>query len=138
MGSIIVGQKKQKTVDMGVLTIAPNVGATVENGAGMMPKEETVRGDVREKRLAEIMALPSDEQLPLLLEEGFTEEAQKLSEDLAHCQQECIDEGSGEENQGQEAPVDGTFTDLTEESKEESLVVADQKKNVDRPKKSGK
>lgn len=138
MGSIIVGQKEQKTVDMGVLTIAPNVGATVENGVGMMPKEETERGDVREKRLAEIMELPSDEQLPLLLEEGFTEEAQKLSAELAHCHQERTDEGSGEENQGQESPIDGTFTDLTEESKEESLVVADQKKNVGRPKKSKK
>lgn len=135
MGTILVGQKKQKTVDMGVLTTAPNVGATVENGVGMMPKEETERVDVREKRLAEIMALPSDEQLPLLLEEGFTEEAQKLSEELTHCQQERTDEGSGEENQEQEAPVDGTFTDLTKERKEESLVVADKKKNVGRPKK---
>lgn len=78
MGTIVVGQKKQKTLNMGGFTIAPS--ATVENKNG---KTAEAKKDAREKRLAEIMGLPVDERLPLLLEEGFTEEAQKLSEELA-------------------------------------------------------
>lgn len=80
MGTILVGQKKKKIVDMGGFTIAPNVGAKVENEVG---KPAKVKKDAREKRLAEIKSLPVDEQLPLLLEEGFIDEAKELSEELA-------------------------------------------------------
>ena len=80
MGTILVGQKKKKIVDMGGFTIAPNVGAKVENEVG---KPAKVKKDAREKRLAEIKSMPVNEQLPLLLEEGFIDEAKELSEELA-------------------------------------------------------
>lgn len=187
MGSIIVGQKKQKTVDMGGVTIVPNSGANVANKGGMtaeekkalvekimkMPKDQIVpelrkhgftdiaditeaqmkedekdaqkyaQVDAREKRLAEIKALPVEEQLPLLLEEGFTEEAQKVSEELARNQQEYTDDGAGAEKTGTEVPADSTTADLTEggagtETPEsvESPAEEPEKKKVGRPKKS--
>ena len=82
MGSIIVGQKKQKIVNMGGVTIVPNSGVNVANKGGMTAEKEA-QADAREKRLAEIMALPADERLPLLLAEGYEDEAKKLSEELA-------------------------------------------------------
>lgn len=66
----------------------------------------------RENRLEEILAMPEEEQLPLLLAEGFDEEAKELSEKLA-LQQEQTDEGSGEENQGQDLEADGGETELS-------------------------
>lgn len=81
MGTILVGQKKKKIVDMGGFTVAHTTNvATNENKNG---KPAEVKKDAREKRLAEIKSLPVDEQLPLLLEEGFTDEAKELSEKLA-------------------------------------------------------
>ena len=164
MGTIRVGQKSPKTVDMGGFTVAPKNGATTENTNVMsaeekaklieeisrLPKEQIVpelrkhgfneiaditeaqmkQADAeaeaakeaaekeaeekkRENRLNEILALPVDEQLPLLLAEGYEDEAKELSERLAAEQQEQTGEGTGEENTGTEAPADGTTTELT-------------------------
>ena len=155
MGTIKVGQKSPKTVDMGGFTIAPNNGgASAQNNGGMsaeakakkieeimqLPKEqivpelrkhgfteiaditeaqmkkyeaETAKENARENRLAEIKAMPEEEQLPLLLAEGFEDEAKELSEKLAlEQQQEQTGEGSGEENQGQEEVADGGESEL--------------------------
>ena len=103
MGTILVGQKKQKTVDMGGVTIAPNIGAKVENEVG---KPAEVKKDAREKRLAEIKSLPVDEQLPLLLEEGFTDEAKELSEKLAVEQA-----GEGEKTETDDGDGEGEKTE---------------------------
>lgn len=186
MGSIIVGQKKQKTVDMGGVTIVPNSGANAANKGGMtaeekkalvekimeMPKDQIVselrkhgftdiaditeaqmkeaekdaQADAREKRLAEIMALPVEEQLPLLLAEGYEDEAKELSERLAAEQQEQTGDGTGEENNGDETPADGTTTELKDngagdgtesaEAHDNTTAEEPEKKKVGRPKKS--
>lgn len=182
MGIIIVGQKKQKTVNMGGVTIVPNSGVNAANKGGMtaeekkalvekimeMPKDQIVpelrkhgftdiaditeaqmkeaekdaQEDAREKRLAEIMALPADEQLPLLLAEGYEDEAKELSERLAAEKQEP-GEGAGDEDQGAGAPADGTTTDMNGEGagagapeSAESAADEAEKKKVGRPKKS--
>lgn len=159
MGTIKVGQKSPKTVDMGGFTIAPNNGgASAQNNGGMsaeakakkieeimqLPKEqivpelrkhgfteiaditeaqikkyeaETAKENARENRLAEIKAMPEEEQLPLLLAEGFEDEAKELSEKLAleQQQQEQTGEGSGEENHVQEEVADGCESELNTE-----------------------
>ncbi len=179
MGTIRVGQKSPKTVDMGGFTVAPNDGATVEKKGGMtaeekkvlvekimqMPKDQIVpelrkhgftdiaditeaqmkevekeaQANAREKRLVEIMTLPAEEQLHLLLEEGFTEEAQKLSEQLAKEKQEHIDEGTGEENTGHEETVGGEGAELNEnggEAENAETAAESEKKKGGRPKKT--
>lgn len=160
MGTIKVGQKSPKTVDMGGFTIAPNNGgASAQNNGGMsaeakakkieeimqLPKEqivpelrkhgfteiaditeaqmkkyeaETAKENARENRLAEIKAMPEEEQLPLLLAEGYEDEAKELSELLAAEQnvgQEKTDDGAGEDNQGTEVPADGTEAELNDD-----------------------
>lgn len=158
MGTIRVGQKSPKTVEMGGFTVAPaNNGATKESKLSAeekarivknimaLPKdqivpalrkngfndiaditeaemkkadEEAAKEEAREKRLAEIMAMPVEEQLPLLLAEGYEDEAKELSERLAAEQehgQEKTDDGTGEENTGTEAPADGTTAELNDE-----------------------
>ena len=159
MGTIRVGQKSPKTVEMGGFTVAPvNNGAT-QNKSGMtaeekakkieeimlLPKEQIVpelrkqgfnevadiieaqmkRADAeaakekaRYDRLAEIKAMPVEEQLPLLLAEGYEDEAKELSELLAAEQnvgQEKTDDGTGEDNQGTEVPADGTTSELNDD-----------------------
>lgn len=165
MGTIRVGQKSPKTVDMGGFTVVPN-GATNENKGmtaeekakliekiGNLPKEQIVpelrkhgfneladiteaqmkQADAeaeaankaadaeaeekkREIRLNEILSLPVEEQLPLLLAEGYEDEAKALSEKLAAEQeQEKTDAGTGDENTGTEAPADGTTSELNDE-----------------------
>lgn len=156
MGTIKVGQRNQKTVDLGGFTVAPvNNGAT-QNKSGMtaeekakkieeimqLPKEQIVpelrkhgfnevaditeanmkkyqeekaHDDAREKRLTEILALPVEEQLSLLLAEGYEDEAKELSERLAAEQQEQTGEGTGDENIGTEAPADGTTAELNDD-----------------------
>ena len=131
MGQIVIGRKKQKTVDMGGVTIAPNSGVNVVNKGGMTA-EKKAQEDAREKRLAEIMTLPVEERLPLLLEDGFTEEAQKLSEELAQGKQEHADDGTGEDNTGHEETVGGEGAELNENGGD----VEPEKKKVGRPKKS--
>ena len=131
MGTIKVGQKSPKTVEMGGFTVAPsanveNKGMSAEEKAKLieeimqLPKEQIVPelrkhglnevADIteaqmkqaeadakaakeaaekeaekkkREDRLNEILALPVEEQLPLLLAEGYEDEAKELSERLA-------------------------------------------------------
>lgn len=160
MGTIKVGQKSPKTVDMGGFTVARTTNvATNENKNGMtaeekakkieeimqLPKEQIVpelrkhgfnevaditeaqmkqadaeaaKEKARYDRLAEIKAMPVEEQLPLLLAEGYEDEAKELSELLAAKQnvgQEKADEGTGEDNQGTEVPADGTTSELNDE-----------------------
>ncbi len=159
MGTIKVGQKNPKTVEMGGFTVAPvNNGAT-QNKSGMtaeekakkieeimlLPKEQIVpelrkqgfneiaditevqmkqadaeaaKEKARYDRLDEIKAMPVEEQLPLLLAEGYEDEAKELSELLAAEQnvgQEKADEGTGEDNQGTEVPADGTEAELNDD-----------------------
>lgn len=156
MGTIRVGQKSPKTVEMGGFTVAPvNNGAT-QNKSGMtaeekakkieeimqLPKEQIVpelrkhgfnevaditeaqmkqadaeaaKGKARYDRLAEIFALPVEEQLSLLLAEGYEDEAKELSERLDAEQQEHTGEGTGDENIGTEAPADGTTAELNDD-----------------------
>ena len=160
MGTIRVGQKSPKTVDMGGFTVAhANNGATKESKLSAeekarivknimaLPKdqivpalrkngfndiaditeaemkkadEEAAKEEAREKRLAEIMAMPVEEQLPLLLAEGYEDEAKELSERLAAEQehgQEKTDDGTGEENTGTEAPADAAPAEEPEKKK---------------------
>ena len=126
MGTILVGQKKKKTLNMGVFTIAPS--ATVENKNG---KTTEVKKDAREKRLAEIKALPVDEQLPLLLEEGFTDEAKELSEKLA-VEQAGESSGKAEDTTAGEGEGEKTETDDGDGEGE----TEPEKRKVGRPKKS--
>lgn len=159
MGTIRVGQKSPKTVEMGGFTVAPvNNGAT-QNKSGMtaeekakkieeimlLPKEQIVpelrkqgfnevaditeaqmkqadaeaaKEKARYDRLAEIKAMPVEEQLPLLLAEGYENEAKELSELLAAEQnvgQEKPDDGTGVDNQGTEVPADGTEAELNDD-----------------------
>lgn len=159
MGTIRVGQKSPKTVEMGGFTVAPvNNGAT-QNKSGMtaeekakkieeimlLPKEQIVpelrkqgfnevaditeaqmkqadaeaaKEKARYDRLAEIKAMPVEEQLPLMLAEGYEDEAKELSELLAVEQnvgQKKTDDGTGEDNQGTEVPADGTTSELNDE-----------------------
>lgn len=155
MGTIKVGQKNPKTVDMGGFTIAPN-DATATNKVisaeekakqvekiMQLPKEQIVpelrkrgfneiadvteaqmkqekekaekQAESRAKRLAEIKAMPEEDQLSLLIEEGFEDEAKELSEKLAlDGEGEQTDEGNGEENQANEANVGGESAELSE------------------------
>lgn len=86
--------------------------------ANMKEQDEKDEQIARANRLAEIKALPENEQLPLLLEEGFEDEAKELSERLAAEQehgQEKTDDGTGEENTGTEAPADGTTSELNDD-----------------------
>lgn len=79
---------------------------------------------MRKERLEEIHALPEEEQLPVLLEEGYYDEAEELSERLAKkkAEEEAIkaaaeaaeaEKGMEKENDPEpttEPPVDGTDT----------------------------
>lgn len=79
---------------------------------------EAAKEKARYDRLAEIKAMPVEEQLPLLLAEGYEEEAKELSELLAAEQnvgQEKTDDGTGEDNQGTEVPADGTEAELNDD-----------------------
>ena len=171
MGIIIVGQKKQKTVDMGGVTIVPNSGVNAANKGGMtaeekkalvekimqLPKDQIVPelrkhgftdiADIteaqmkeaekdaqeyaRKKRLAEIMALPVDERLPLLLAEGYEDEAKKLSEELA-AEQGGESSGKAEDTTAEDGEGEKTETDDGDGEGE----TEPEKRKVGRPKKS--
>lgn len=74
----------------------------------------------RAKRLAEIKAMPEEDQLSLLIEEGFEDEAKELSEKLAlDGEGEKTDDGNGEENQGDEENAGGEPAELSEGEKTE-------------------
>ena len=112
--------------------------------------EEEANANARKNRLAEIMAMSVEEQLPLLLADGYEDEAKELSERLAAEQehgQEKTDDGTGEENIGTEAHADGTTSELndngTGEAPESAEAPADaapaeepKKKKGGRPKKT--
>ena len=79
---------------------------------------EAAKKKARYDRLAEIKAMPVEEQLPLLLAEGYEDEAKELSELLAAEQnvgQEKTDDGTGDDNQGTEVPADGTEAELNDD-----------------------
>lgn len=79
---------------------------------------EAAKEKARYDRLAEIKAMPVEEQLPLLLAEGYEDEAKELSELLAAEQnvgQEKTDDSAGEDNQGTEVPADGTEAELNDD-----------------------
>ena len=192
MGTIKVGQKSPKTVEMGGFTVAPsanveNKGMSAEEKAKLieeimqLPKEQIVPelrkhglnevADIteaqmkqaeaeaeaakkaaeaeaeekkRENRLNEILAMPVEEQLPLLLAEGYEDEAKELSERLAAekaaaeaaaAEQEQTGEGTGEENTGIEAPADGTTSELNDEGAGAGEAEPEKKKGG-RPKKN--
>ena len=68
MGTIRVGQKSPKTVEMGGFTVAPvNNGAT-QNKSGMTAEEKA-------KKIEEIMLLPKEQIVPELRKQGFNEVA---------------------------------------------------------------
>ena len=70
--------------------------------ANMKEQDEKDEQIARANRLAEIKALPENEQLPLLLEEGFEDEAKELSERLAKLNDETSEttdtDGDGDQN----------------------------------------
>lgn len=69
MGTIKVGQKSPKTVDMGGFTIAPNNGgASAQNNGGMS-------AEAKAKKIEEIMQLPKEQIVPELRKQGFNEVA---------------------------------------------------------------
>lgn len=87
--------------------------------------------EARKKRLDEIMAMDEDEQLALLIAEGYEEEAKALSEKLAVANAESsptekeevesfntekTDDGNGEENQPIEGAVDGEPSELSSDA----------------------
>ena len=68
MGTIRVGQKSPKTVEMGGFTVVPvNNGAT-QNKSGMTAEEKV-------KKIEEIMLLPKEQIVPELRKQGFNEVA---------------------------------------------------------------
>lgn len=106
---------------------------------------EAAKEKARYDRLVEIKAMPVEEQLPLLLAEGYEDEAKELSELLAAEQnvgQEKTDDGAGEDNQGTEVPTDGTEAELNDDGAGEAPESAEapaeepEKKKGGRPKKT--
>lgn len=147
MGSIIVGQKRPKTVNMGSFTITPSQStpsgkkqelsaeekARIVKNIMTLPKEQIVpalrkngfneiaditeagmkadaeanaNADARETRLKEILAMPVEEQLPLLLAEGYEEEAKELSEKLAT--EQSNGDGEGDKTDTEDGDGEGT------------------------------
>ena len=84
MGTIKVGQKSPKTVDMGGFTVA-----TVNNGA---TKENNLSAEEKARIVKNIMALPKDQIVPALRKNGFNDiaditeaEMKKADEELAQA-----------------------------------------------------
>jgi hypothetical protein len=100
MGKIVVGQKNPKDYDGGLLTVAAPMMQPTDDV--VMASQQTGDGQVmtdemkRENRLKEILAMDESEQLPLLLAEGYEEEAKKLSEKLADFDGKAVEQGDGE------------------------------------------
>ena len=93
MGNIIVGQKNPKRFDGGLLTVAePNEQPKVAEQGQEMTDEMK-----RENRLKEILAMDESEQQPLLLADGYEEEAKELSEKLAELNGGTVESGDGDE-----------------------------------------
>ena len=90
---------------------------------------------LRANRLAEIMAMPLEERLSLLLAEGYDEEAKALSESLSFGKEERTDDGHGEEGEGVDGTVDSpdpveVKEDSDGEGSEESDASATTKKSA--------
>lgn len=84
---------------------------------------EAAKEKARYDRLAEIKAMPEEEQLSLLLAEGFEDEAKELSEKLANLNGETVEQGDGDPaadaagtvaDEGEDKTVDGDAEPKTE------------------------
>lgn len=147
--NIYTDEEKEKIVNALVSTLPKERITAALRSAGLNEEAELYEKKFadeekqkrREIRLKEILALPEEEQLTLLLAEGYDEEAKELSERLSAAQ-EKTDEGTGEENEGEEVPADGTTSELTDEGAADAGIqeapeapVDQEKKKVGRPKK---
>lgn len=84
MGTIKVGQKNPKTVEMGGFTVAPaNNGAT---------KESKLSAEEKARIVKNIMALPKDQIVPALRKNGFNDIA-----DITEAEMKKADEESAKE-----------------------------------------
>ena len=95
--------------------------------------------EMRQQRLAEIYAMPEDEQLGVLIAEGYTEEAKELSERLAADKEEVTEEEAPAEDVTDEAAV-ATEVLVPEPEKVDEAPAKEPaaKKKSGRPKKSAK
>lgn len=66
MGTIIVGQKKQQTVDMGGVTVAPIQNIT-------SGKKQELSAEEKARIVKNIMALPKEQIVPALRKNGFND-----------------------------------------------------------------
>ena len=66
MGSIIVGQKRPKTVNMGGITVSPSQNITSE-------KKQELSADEKARIVKNIMALPKEQIVPALRKNGFND-----------------------------------------------------------------
>lgn len=141
---IVPELRKHGLNEVADITEAQMKQADAEAEAAKKAAEAEAEEKKRENRLNEILALPDEEQLPLLLAEGYEDEAKELSERLAAekaaaeaaaAEQEQTGEGTGEENTGIEAPADGTTSELNDEGAGAGEAEPEKKKGG-RPKKS--
>lgn len=141
---IVPELRKHGFNELADITEAQMKQADAEAEAAKKAAEAEAEEKKRENRLNEILALPDEEQLPLLLAEGYEDEAKELSERLAAdkaaaeaaaAEQEQTGEGTGEENTGIEAPADGTTSELNDEGAGAGEAEPEKKKGG-RPKKS--
>lgn len=141
---IVPELRKHGLNEVADITEAQMKQAEAEAEAAKKAAEAEAEEKKRENRLNEILAMPVEEQLPLLLAEGYEDEAKELSERLAAekaaaeaaaAEQEQTGEGTGEENTGIEAPADGTTSELNDEGAGAGEAEPEKKKGG-RPKKS--
>lgn len=97
MGIIRVGRTNPKTVGVESKAVVSDRAVEVEAAPA---------ADPREVRLAQIKAMPEQEQLALLVGEGFEEEAKALSEKLSSAEvpQEEAEAAPEEEKPEEEKP----------------------------------
>ena len=82
MGSIIVGQKSPKTVDMGGFTVSPSQN----NISG---KKQELSAEEKARIVKNIMALPKDQIVPALRKNGFTDIADITEAEMKEAEKEA-------------------------------------------------
>lgn len=88
MGTIKVGQKNPKTVEMGGFTVAPaNNGAT---------KESKLSAEEKARIVKNIMALPKDQIVPALRKNGFNDIADITEAEMKKADEEAAKEEARE------------------------------------------
>lgn len=97
MGIIRVGRTNPKTVGVESKAVVSDRAVEVEAAPA---------ADPREVRLAQIKAMPEQEQLALLVGEGFEEEAKALSEKLSSAEvpQEEVHQEEAPQEEAEAAP----------------------------------